>query len=233
MQPMNLRKELGPPSIFGLLTPALPSFHYTLYPIIHCHWLEGEYTIQNIAAMVLKAIKYHRGELEILDQLKLPHQEIYEKISTPEEAWHAIKAMKVRGAPAIAIVAALSLAVWGATYIDNVTENVIPRLEIPIPQYLSERLKYLVTSRPTAVNLAEAVARLDALIWETWNQVDATGVKVIEAYVNAAEQMLVDDVNDNENIGKYGAEWLLRKANSKSKISVLTHCNTGYTAVVF
>lgn len=60
---------------------------------------------------------------------------------------------------------------------------------------------------------------------------DCTDLKVIEAYIQAAEQMLVDDVKDNQNIGKYGAEWITKNTKSihpDQKFSVLTHCNTGY-----
>ena len=183
--------------------------------------------------MALQAIKYRRGKLEILDQLKLPHQEIYIEISTPEQAWDAIKAMKVRGAPAIAIVAILSLAVWAANFIQSEKENIFPRLETSIPQHISDKLKYLITSRPTAVNLAEAAARFDNLVWSTWKLVDSSGVRVLNTYIKAAEQMLVDDVNDNERIGSFGADWILQKAEGNTlerKISVLTHCNTGYAS---
>lgn len=59
----------------------------------------------------LQAIKYERGTLDVLDQLKLPHEHHYDEVSTCEEAFDCIKSMRVRGAPAIAIVAALALAV--------------------------------------------------------------------------------------------------------------------------
>lgn len=59
----------------------------------------------------LQAIKYTRGRLEVLDQLRLPHEHHYDEVSTCEEAFDCIKSMRVRGAPAIAIVAALALAV--------------------------------------------------------------------------------------------------------------------------
>lgn len=59
----------------------------------------------------LEAIKFERGSLEVLDQLRLPHESHFDTVSTCEEAWHCIKEMRVRGAPAIAIVAALALAV--------------------------------------------------------------------------------------------------------------------------
>jgi methylthioribose-1-phosphate isomerase len=47
--------------------------------------------------------------------------------------------------------------------------------------------------------------------------------------VQAAEQMLIDDVSDNENIGKHGAEWIVKNspAGKKGPVSMLTHCNTG------
>lgn len=180
--------------------------------------------------MVLEAIRYRRGKLEILDQLKLPHQEIYLDIKSPEEAWHAIKSMQVRGAPAIAIVAVLSLAVWGANSFDSEAGSIELQLEKTIPQFLSDNLNYLVTSRPTAVNLSEAATRLNNLVWATSKRSGSTGREVIETYIQAAEQMLLNDVKDNENIGKHGAEWILKNArpiDSTQKVSVLTHCNTG------
>lgn len=180
--------------------------------------------------MVLEAIRYRRGKLEILDQLKLPHQELYLDITSPEEAWHAIKSMQVRGAPAIAIVAVLSLAVLGAKALDSEAGSIELQLGKSIPQFLSDSLNYLVTSRPTAVNLSEAATRLNNLVWATSKQSNITSREVIETYIQAAERMLLNDVKDNENIGKYGAEWILQNArpiDSTQKVSVLTHCNTG------
>jgi methylthioribose-1-phosphate isomerase len=59
----------------------------------------------------LQAIRYRPGKLEVLDQLRLPHEHHYDNVSTCEEAFDCIKSMRVRGAPAIAIVASLALAV--------------------------------------------------------------------------------------------------------------------------
>jgi methylthioribose-1-phosphate isomerase len=57
------------------------------------------------------ACRYKRGELQLLDQLKLPFEFEYIPVTNCEESWKAIRAMNVRGAPAIAIAAALALAV--------------------------------------------------------------------------------------------------------------------------
>ena len=62
--------------------------------------------VQPVPATTLLAIKYTRGSLEILDQLLLPHQSVYIPVNDALSAWRAIKQMQVRGAPAIAIVAA-------------------------------------------------------------------------------------------------------------------------------
>ena len=45
----------------------------------------------------LEAIKYVRGKLEVLDQLRLPHEFVYDDVATCEEAFDCIKAMRVRG----------------------------------------------------------------------------------------------------------------------------------------
>lgn len=180
--------------------------------------------------MVLQAIRYERGKLEILDQLKLPYEEIFVDITGPEDAFAAIKRMQVRGAPAIAIVAALSLAVWGAQYLKETTPESSLNSQMVVAKMFPAHLAKLVRSRPTAVNLADAAAKLTAVVNAAVAESDATGADVIEAYIKAAEQMLIRDVQDNENIGRFGAEWLLANteaARSGQKISILTHCNTG------
>lgn len=172
--------------------------------------------------MVLQAIKYSRGQLEILDQLRLPHAEEYDHIYSSTDAWHAIKEMRTRGAPAIAIVAALSLAV-------ELTNMKLSSIAEEVRVFITEKLDYLVTSRPTAVNLADAAGKLKKITDEAVAKDGASGDSVREAYVQAAEQMLIDDVSDNEHIGKHGAEWILKnsEAGQKGPVSMLTHCNTG------
>ncbi|KAL8653355.1 MAG: hypothetical protein Q9226_003880 [Calogaya cf. arnoldii] len=182
--------------------------------------------------MTLQAIKYSRGKLQILDQLRLPHHEVYIDIKSPEDAWDAIKSMQVRGAPAIAIVAALSIAVRVAHSIDSRHEPLAQRAKDAATMII-DSLDYLVTSRPTAVNLADAAAKLRAVVSTAVNNSQADSCAVMTAYIQAAERMLIDDVQDNERIGKHGAEWLLRHttpSSSDSMVSVMTHCNTGSLA---
>ncbi|PUU78054.1 hypothetical protein B9Z19DRAFT_984438 [Tuber borchii] len=181
--------------------------------------------------MSLQAILYTSSPpaLQILDQLKLPHESVYVPIRTCEDAYDAIKRMVVRGAPAIAIVAALALAVelgsgGGPSSKDKESAG-------HARAYVHGQLDYLVQSRPTAVNLADAAGKLKAVV----NAEAGSAETVVGRYVEAAEKMLVDDVKDNENIGRFGAEWILGNAKVgegevKGRVAVLTHCNTGSLA---
>lgn len=173
--------------------------------------------------MVLQAIKYTRGSLEILDQLQLPHKVTYDEINTSEDAWEAIHSMRVRGAPAIAIVAALGLAVE----LHNLDDTTID-----VQNFVHEKLDFLVTSRPTAVNLAGAAAALNKAVKKVADQSSASHDSVKEAYISAAEEMLVHDVQDNEAIGRHGADWITSKTAQATNgpVSVVTHCNTGSLA---
>jgi methylthioribose-1-phosphate isomerase len=61
--------------------------------------------------MVVEAIRYSRGSLQLLEQRRLPLETAWVEIPDVQAGWQAIRDMTVRGAPAIAIAAALSLAV--------------------------------------------------------------------------------------------------------------------------
>jgi len=192
--------------------------------------------------MVLQAIQYEPASastssppsLRILDQLLLPHRTAYESVATCEEAHAAIKQMKVRGAPAIAIVAALALAVEVGT---ELVAAKLPPTAQEVKEQIGERLNYLKTSRPTAVNLGDAVGKLKAVTKKavTQQSSSATPESVAKAYIAAAERMLVDDVSDNKAIGEAGARWIeqntvagqKRKQDKSRELKVLTHCNTG------
>ncbi|KAL2427329.1 Methylthioribose-1-phosphate isomerase [Exophiala dermatitidis] len=191
--------------------------------------------------MVLQAIKYEPASgpspptLHILDQLLLPHRTTYEAITDCEQAHVAIKQMKVRGAPAIAIVAALALAVEIGTAANS---GKLPASADETKETISQRLEYLKTSRPTAVNLGDAVGKLKISTKKAAMQSGASADSVAQAYITAAERMLVDDVADNKAIGAHGARWIeentvagrQRRQDKTHELEVLTHCNTGSLA---
>uniref|UniRef100_A0A8C0X1K5 Methylthioribose-1-phosphate isomerase n=1 Tax=Castor canadensis TaxID=51338 RepID=A0A8C0X1K5_CASCN len=160
--------------------------------------------------MQLEAIRYSRGSLQILDQLLLPLQSRYEAVGSVQQAWEAIRAMKVRGAPAIALVGCLSLAVELRAGAGG------PGLAALVA-FVRDRLSFLVTARPTAVNMARAARDLaDAAAREAEKE-GATEEAVRERVICYAEDMLDRDLRDNRSIGDLG-------------VVVLTHCNTGALA---
>lgn len=173
---------------------------------------------------MLQAIRYNEGNLEILDQLQLPFVEKYIPIRSTEDGWHAIKEMKVRGAPAIAIVAMLALS--SELYALRAA-NTLPGTPEEVRTLIVSKLDYLVTSRPTAVNLSDAAHKLEALVTNQTKETEATGLGIVATFIQAAEHMLEKDLDDNQRIGHHGAEWILAHATQTSTVAVLTHCNTG------
>ncbi|KAL2859771.1 S-methyl-5-thioribose-1-phosphate isomerase [Aspergillus lucknowensis] len=179
--------------------------------------------------MVLEAIRYIDGKLSIIDQLQLPFLERYIEIKTSEEGWKAIKKMQVRGAPAIAIVAALSLA---SELQGLAIGKKLPSSAEDVEAFIIERLHYLVSSRPTAVNLSDAARKLEAIVSSQSKNPGSTALDVTSAFIQAAEAMLAKDVEDNMRIGENGARWILANALSSQHAgaTILTHCNTGSLA---
>ncbi|XP_055586456.1 methylthioribose-1-phosphate isomerase [Uranotaenia lowii] len=172
--------------------------------------------------MSLRAINYKDGKLEILDQLLLPTQSKYIKINGVEDGWKAINKMQVRGAPAIAIVGCLSLAV------EIFNESFSTKKDFK--QEVEGKLNYLISARPTAVNMKLAA---DELIELTNNLSDDENITVEELkkrFLDTTESMLEKDIFDNMAIGQHGAYEILSRANEGAGIKVLTHCNTGSLA---
>ena len=101
--------------------------------------------------------------------------------------------------------------------------------------YIDARLDFLKESRPTAVDLANAITLLKLAVREA--QIEAlehpeARAAIIKAYIEAAESILERDLQSNLSIGDFGANWLQGQHHTtpEHKISVLTHCNTGSLA---
>jgi len=138
-------------------------------------------------------------------------------------------------------------------------------------KYINTKLDYLMGSRPTAVDLSNAIRLLKVAVdvaalastnsqeqmnFDTCKRGGTDAAAIREAYILAAEKILEDDLTTNLAIGRYGAEYLRRQQMPVSfpvdegddlrhfttsppgtqgapdrtyrKLSVLTHCNTGY-----
>lgn len=153
-------------------------------------------------------IRWDSGGLHLLDQRRLPHQVRYLPIRSIEEAEHAIRTLTVRGAPAIGIAAAYALAVAMAGHGEESREPFLRRLD-----GLAGRL---CRTRPTAVNLSGAMARMRRRARRE------PTVAALEAEAAAIHR---EEVEICRAIGRHG-EHLIERGST-----VLTHCNAGALAV--
>jgi methylthioribose-1-phosphate isomerase len=146
------------------------------------------------------------GYLRLIDQTQLPASLTYRDCHTVEDVWEAIRSLRVRGAPAIGIAAAMGVVLAMQRHTDTST----------YPQRLHEATAYLRTSRPTAVNLFWALERMERCLGHESNPNTADRLLLAEAL--AIEQ---EDRRMCRAIGEAGAS-LVREGQG-----VLTHCNAG------
>ena len=157
----------------------------------------------------VRPIRWTGDALELLDQRKLPFVVEHVLCQDSDAVAEAIHALTVRGAPAIGIAAAWGVVLAAA---DVQADNGAAALEV-----LEPALARLNASRPTAVNLAWALARMRrvlAVAGADWKQVLAC----------EAQAIADEDLAANRHMGALGAGLIA------SGSGVLTHCNTGSLA---
>jgi methylthioribose-1-phosphate isomerase len=150
------------------------------------------------------------GHIELVDQTLLPVEFRYVQCRTVEEIWEAIKVLRVRGAPAIGIAAAMGLMLGVQDSQAETFGGFIADLR--------KALNYLAGSRPTAVNLFWALRRMETVALAN------RGMTVPELKVRLLQEALAirdEDRRVCREIGRNGAELL------KDGDTVLTHCNAG------
>ena len=157
----------------------------------------------------IRPIRWTGNALELLDQRKLPFVVEYLSCTTSDEVAAAIHDLAVRGAPAIGIAAA-----WGVVL---AAREVMAATPAEAADKLEHALQRLNAARPTAVNLAWALARMRAALKTAGS--DWRGVLELEALAIAEE-----DLAANRHMGELGAA-LIGEGSG-----VLTHCNTGSLA---
>ena len=157
----------------------------------------------------IRPIRWTGSALELLDQRKLPFVVECLSCTTSDEVAAAIHDLAVRGAPAIGIAAA-----WGVVL---AAREVMAATPAEAADKLEPALQRLNAARPTAVNLAWALARMRAALKTAGS--DWRGVLELEALAIAEE-----DLAANRHMGELGAA-LIGEGSG-----VLTHCNTGSLA---
>lgn len=159
----------------------------------------------------VRAIEWTPEGLRLLDQRRLPHEEKHLLLTKAGEVAQAIRDMVVRGAPAIGIAAAYAVVLAARTR--SAGEPHGWRCAM-----LGD-LVMLSQARPTAVNLAWAVARMR----ERLASVPA-GADPVPALLEEARAIHAEDVAANRRMGAIGAGHITPGSG------VLTHCNTGSLA---
>ena len=164
--------------------------------------------IQNVIAAA--NIRYDKDSetLFIIDQTLLPGEEREIPLETAEEMYEAIKALRVRGAPAIGICAAYCLYVLSRSIPEG--EDFQARLEA--------YADYLVSARPTAVNLGWAAR---AMVETARAHREEPRKAVLEALYEKAVAIHRDDIEKCTAISEYGLTLV------KDGDGILTHCNAG------
>lgn len=175
----------------------------------------------------LQAIKFDKSsiKLDILDQLLLPYATFYISITSIEDAFQAIKSMQVRGAPAIAIVGAFAIVVEVNGYIQNKIDQSVSQL--------FDSIDYLITSRPTAVNLSNACSDIKNLLSAAFKPEDKVSKQVFDVIYKYSVSLYEDDLDNNFKIGDNGVKYIaetLKAQNFKGPFSIVTICNTGSLA---
>jgi methylthioribose-1-phosphate isomerase len=150
------------------------------------------------------------GSVRLIDQTRLPTEEVYIECRTIEEVAEAIRTMRVRGAPAIGVTAAMGLALGAQTIQAESFKEFFAALEA--------MGSLLMRTRPTAVNLAWGVRRLLNLARKSRN---LSLPEIKAALVAEARAMQAEDIRINRAMGQYGQSLLPDPAR------VLTHCNAG------
>jgi methylthioribose-1-phosphate isomerase len=155
------------------------------------------------------------GAISIIDQRWLPHEFSIQQLSSTQDAVNAIRDMWVRGAPLIGVTAAYGLAIAMA--------------EDPSDSNLQTAGHLLKTARPTAVNLAWAVSKMQSFLAPMEKNMRAAAALMF------ADQLSEEDVRTNMAIGKHGAKLIADIAQTKMNgepVRILTHCNAGWLATV-
>jgi methylthioribose-1-phosphate isomerase len=151
----------------------------------------------------------------IIDQTALPHRLMTARLTTLDEAAHAIRAMLIRGAPLIGASAAYGIC--------------LALRQDASDEALDRAYAVLLATRPTAVNLKWALDEMMAAV-RNRPRAERTGA----AYRRAAE-ICEEDVSINTAIGRNGLpliEAIAARKPAGERVNVLTHCNAGWLAAV-
>lgn len=177
------------------------------------------------------ALDDKKHALVIIDQTKLPSRIEILSLTAQKDIWDAIYLLKVRGAPAIGVAAAIGIYLAAREIAISMTAqsgDAAGQGE-PTPDYneflrrFREASEYLNSSRPTAVNLSWALRRMENVVLD---HKGASVPQIVDALHDEALAIRKEDILVCRSIGKYGLSLV------KPGDGLLTHCNAGQLATV-
>ena len=160
--------------------------------------------------MPVETITWKNGKVRYIDQTLLPHRLRYVDCARVRRFWKAIRDLEVRGAPALGIAGALGVML-------GIKDSKAGNFK-QFHNELKDVIKFLGTSRPTAVNLFWAFERMERAA----NENKEKSVKVIkDVLLKEAISIIEEDKRSCRKMAKHGAT-LIRSGDR-----ILTHCNAG------
>jgi methylthioribose-1-phosphate isomerase len=155
------------------------------------------------------AVQWIDGACVLLDQTRLPREEVYLRCTSYLQVVDAITTLAVRGAPAIGIAGAFAVALAARESLSLPKADSTEKLK-----FFEKAVASIMQARPTAVNLAWAVKRVVS-------EVGSLDEDTVETLVKHAKNIHEEDILANQKMASFGASLL--ELNSK----VITYCNTG------
>lgn len=160
--------------------------------------------------MEFAPIQFRDNKLLLLDQTKLPGQEVFLECYTLDDVYHAIKNMVVRGAPCIGFTAIFGMALW-------IKDN----CDFSLDQ-LKSAGSYIKSARPTAVNLAFEVDQVIEIL-------ERDRDRAFERTLSLGKEKIKQSEASNRKMAEF-AEQDLNASLGQPTYNILTHCNTGFLA---
>jgi methylthioribose-1-phosphate isomerase len=157
----------------------------------------------------MRTLEWRQDHAVLIDQTRLPHESVWLEVTDVDTMIDAIQRLAVRGAPAIGVAGAFAVAL-AALRAEREGRDL---------GFLRAEADRIASARPTAVNLAWAVARVMAVADEG-----------AAAVVAAAQALADDDIVTNRALAQRGADLVVELAGDP--VRVHTHCNAGGLACV-
>ena len=168
-----------------------------------------------MSEMKIRTIEWRNNKVRMIDQTRLPEELVYLDMDDPKDLWKAIKLLRVRGAPALGVAAALGIYLGiKKSKAGNFRE---------FSKDVDSAAKYIASSRPTARNLFWGIERIKMAVLINKHK-PVTAIKSL--ILAEAKKIIEQDKASCRRIGFYGSKLI------KNHDRILTICNAGILATI-